>query len=151
MTKAKLELAFSVLFIALGILGFLEALRYRGQSGLMPQAVMVIATLLALVWFVQAALSLQRDTGVPIRFTLTSIIRFAATVGGTVLVVIGITRIGFFTSAAVAVPAIAYVLGYRSAWGLAVGTVLFVAVLFAVFHLLLRIPLPPEVLLRSIR
>jgi putative tricarboxylic transport membrane protein len=146
-TKTKLELGAGVLVTIVCLLSIWEAFQYRGESGLMPQAVTTIATLLALVWVVQTVLSLQREEGTAIKFNIPVALRFTALVGGTVLVVLGITSIGFFTSAAIAVPVISVILGYRRPGGIALATVIFVAVLFGVFHLLLRIPLPPEALL----
>ncbi|MEQ3625393.1 MAG: tripartite tricarboxylate transporter TctB family protein [Celeribacter sp.] len=63
---------------------------------------------------------------------------------GGLFLLIGMSILGFFTTAAIAVPAMAWGLGYRRPLGLLLGTACFIVLLLLVFRALLALPLPPE-------
>ena len=63
---------------------------------------------------------------------------------GGLFLLIGMSVLGFFTTAAIAVPAMAWGLGYRRPLGLLLGTACFIVLLLLVFRALLALPLPPE-------
>lgn len=114
---------------------------------MMPRMVLFLALALTAIWIIQNILRLRRNTELPVRFNQVAAWRFVTLFGGTAIAVLGISTLGYFTSAAVILPAIAVMIGYRRPLPIIIGTVAFVAVLFSVFHLLLNIPLPPEAIL----
>ena len=114
---------------------------------MMPRTVLVLALALTAIWIFQSVVGLRRNAGLPIQLNQLTVWRFLALFGGTAIAVLGISTLGYFTSAAIILPIVAMAIGYRRPVPIIIGTVAFVAVLFSVFHLLLNIPLPPEAIL----
>lgn len=150
MRKAKIETGASLLVCAISIFGFWEAWGYAGEGGLMPRGIMALIILLSVIWVIQSARALQRGAGGMIAPSPKQL-RFAGMLVAAGLgLLFGMRLIGFYTSAAIIVPLLGYGLGYRNLRGLAVGTLLFLLLLVAVFRLLLAVPLPPEAILTMI-
>ncbi|WP_126975919.1 tripartite tricarboxylate transporter TctB family protein [Frigidibacter oleivorans] len=152
MRRVHLELALSLGCAALSLLGYATARGYGGGSGMLPSAVLLIATALSAIWFLQSVIELRRTpvegpAPDPLRISPAQLGRFAALILGTALVVLGIDSIGFFTAGLILLPAMAVALGYRAPGPIAVATLCFIALLYGVFHLLLKLPLPPEAVL----
>ena len=147
MRKATVESGASLLVCLFSIFGLMEALSYPGEGGLMPRGVMSLMILLSAIWFLQSVKAMLQDTGGMIAPTMVQLRSAGMLVLAGLGLLFGMQFIGFFTSAAIIVPLLGYGLGYRNLRGLAIGTVLFLVLLVAVFRLLLAVPLPPEVIL----
>lgn len=150
MKKAAVETGVSLLVTLLSIFGFLEALSYAGEGGLMPRVVMALAILLSGIWALQSARTVLAGSGEVIAPNAQQLWSAAMLIVAGIALLLGIRHVGFYTSAAVIVPLLGYGLGYRNLRGLAIGTVLFLILLIAVFRLLLAVPLPPEAILTLI-
>ena len=146
MRKSVVELVVGVVLTAVSLAGLVEAWSYSGQSGLLPRAVLVAAVFLSLVWCLQSLRAMRAD-GERIVIEKPRLARFGALLLGGALYVLGIAWVGFFTSTIIIVPAIAISLGYRNWTVILLSTLGFVVVLYAVFRLLLGIPLPDELIL----
>lgn len=147
MRRLHLEILAGLSAAVAFLIFLIQAMGYRGGSGMMPRMVLFLALALTAIWIIQNILRLRRNTELPVRFNQVAAWRFVTLFGGTAIAVLGISTLGYFTSAAVILPAIAVMIGYRRPLPIIIGTVAFVAVLFSVFHLLLNIPLPPEAIL----
>ena len=147
MRKAKIETGASLLVCAISIFGFWEAWGYSGEGGLMPRAVMALMIVLSIIWVLQSVRALQLGAGDMIAPTPAQWRSAAMLVAAGLALLFGMRLIGFYTSAAIIVPVLGYGLGYRNLRGLALGTLLFLLLLVAVFRLLLAVPLPPEAIL----
>ena len=137
--------AFGVL--AASGLGLFEAWSYSGESGLMPRGVMIAGIVLSTKWLFDSIASFRGGCELPVGVAPIAIRSAAMLLIAGLALLLGMQFIGFFTSAAIVVPGLAMGLGYRRPMGLFISTVLFVALLVAVFRLLLGVPLPPEVFL----
>ncbi|MCJ8139868.1 tripartite tricarboxylate transporter TctB family protein [Falsirhodobacter halotolerans] len=147
MRTTHLETGAAALTLICSIAGMTAAWSYSGTSGLMPRAVLGICIALSLVWLGQSLSKMRTTQGAAIHFHGPTVMRFCVTVGGTALVIVGTAMIGFFTTAIVLLPLMAVAIGYRDPVRLAIGTLAFIGLLYSVFHLLLKIPLPPEAIL----
>lgn len=116
----------------------------------MPRGIMALMILLSAIWVIQSARALQQGTGGMIAPTSGQLRSAAMLVTAGLGLLFGMKLIGFYTSAAIIVPLLGYGLGYRNLRGLAMGTLLFLLLLAAVFRLLLAVPLPPEAILTMI-
>ncbi|MBJ3774877.1 tripartite tricarboxylate transporter TctB family protein [Acuticoccus mangrovi] len=150
MNRRTVELVVALAVGALCVGGLFEAYSYRGQSSTMPLAVVGTALALSLIWAVQSAVGLARGDTAAFSPSPLEALRFAIVVVAAVLYVYGVIHVGFFTSTVIMVPVLAAALGYRNWLASLIATVIFVAVLYGVFHMLLAIPLPPETLLGSL-
>jgi len=133
--------------LVLSCLGLLEAWTYEGESGLMPRTAMIAVIALSGLWLVESIAEMRRGSPAPASRAPVPLRSALMLAGGCLALVFGMLFIGLFTSAAIFVPALACGLGYRRPLGVILGTVLFVALLIAVFRVLLGVPLPPELLL----
>lgn len=147
--RAVIELVAALGVGAISVLGVVEASRYNGASSYMPLAVTGLAVALSGVWAVQAALALARGGGGSFDIGAHLLARFAIIVAAVIAYVAGIGTIGFFTSTFIMVPGLAILIGYRNIPVALLSTVGFCVVLYAVFRLLLSIPLPPERLFQA--
>lgn len=151
MRRAVLETGFSLAACALSMLGLMEAWRYNGEGGIMPRGVLILTLFLSALWVIQSLLALRRENPKTISASPAQLRGALMLVVAGIALLFGMQKIGFFTTAAVLVPALAWGLGYREPKGLAIGTVLFLALLIAVFQQLLKVPLPPEIILTPLR
>ncbi|MGB5917849.1 tripartite tricarboxylate transporter TctB family protein [Arcobacter sp.] len=146
--KIYLEIIIAISLVGICLAGLIfEVSTYSGTSSIMPYGVLTIAGVLSLFWFIQSILEL-RKTQVLEKDVFEGSIeskRFFVFFCITLIYVIGITLIGFFTATIIAIPIISISMGYRSLMGIAVTTVLFTAIIFIVFSLFLKVPLPLEI------
>lgn len=143
MKNSVAEMLGALISAGISVFGLLEALNYSGQSGMMPQAVTAFAIFLSLIWFVNAA-KLHFSGQSEFEFAELRLAGLAKIIGGILIYVLSVRYVGFFTATIVAVPAFAYLIGYRNlkvSFATAVG---FVLILYAVFSMLLNVPLPDE-------
>lgn len=150
MRKAKIETGASLIVCAISILGFWEAWGYAGEGGLMPRGIMALMILLSAIWLIQSARALLHGAGDMIVPSPKQLRSAGMLVAAGLGLLFGMKLIGFYTSAVIIVPMLGYGLGYRNLRGLAMGTLLFLLLLVAVFRLLLAVPLPPESILTMI-
>lgn len=138
-----IELVVALVVVAFAALGLVEASGFPRASSYLPTAVLGLTCLLGLAWAAQSVLALRREPPT-IRVDRTEARRLITLAVLAPLYVLAIEQIGFFTSTFVFLPLAGFALGYTSLRGLAVSTLAFMALLYAVFGLLLRTPLPPE-------
>ncbi|MCF3933831.1 tripartite tricarboxylate transporter TctB family protein [Acuticoccus sp. M5D2P5] len=147
MPRSVIELVAALVATAVAVAGIVEASGYRGASSYMPLAVTGIAAVLGLVWAGQSAFALARGAGGTMQFPAALVGRFIIIVAAAVAYVYGIAHIGYFTSTIIMVPVLSTAIGYRNFVVTVLATIGFCAVLYAVFRLLLSVPLPPEAIL----
>lgn len=147
MRKAAVETGAASLTCILSLLGLFEAWRYGGEGGLLPRAVMMFLVLLSAIWIIQSLVALSRGPAVMIAPSPQQLRLAAVLVTAGLALIFGMSKLGFYTTATLVVPLTAYALGYRQLKVIALGTALFLAILIAVFHYLLSVPLPREILL----
>lgn len=145
--KIQIEAVFAAAAVIFCAIGMREAWRYNGETGLLPRAVLVISLVLTSLWLLKVLVGCARDSGSPIEVSAAGTKRVLVLIVAGAALMIGFSSLGFYTTTAVVVPLTAYGLGYRNIKGLLIGTGLFVVLLVAVFRLLLKVPLPPELLL----
>jgi putative tricarboxylic transport membrane protein len=143
------ELAVALVVLALAALGLVDALGFPRASAYLPVAVLGLTCFLSLAWAVQSVLAIRREPPT-LRLDPAETRRLLTLAALSLLYAVGIVEVGFFTSTIIFIPLSGLLLGYRDARGLAIATVAFTALLYAVFGLLLRTPLPPELVLTLI-
>ena len=141
------ELVIALVILALAAAGIAEATGFPVASAYLPFAVLGLTCLLSFAWAVQSVLAIRRERP-SLRLDPAETRRLLTLAGLSLLYALAITEIGFFTSTFIFIPLSAFLLGYRSVRGLAIATAAFALLLYAVFGLLLRTPLPPELILR---
>ena len=146
MKNSVAELLGASISAGISIFGFQEALNYSGKSGMMPQAVTVLATLLSFIWFFHAA-KIYFAGESKFAFKEMHILKLIKVLGGIFLYVLAVPYVGFFSATVVAVPALSYMIGYRNLKVSLATTGGFVLILYAVFILLLNVPLPHEAII----
>ncbi len=142
-----LELVIALVVLALAAAGIVQATEFPVASAYLPFAVLGLACALSLAWAVQSVLAIRRE---PPSFRLdpAETRRLLTLAGLSLIYALAIVEIGFFTATFIFIPLTAFLLGYRSVRGIAIATAAFALLLYAVFGLLLRTPLPPELILR---
>jgi hypothetical protein len=143
------ELAVALVVLALAALGLADATEFPPTSAYLPIAVLGLTCLLSFAWAVQSVLAIRREPPT-LRLDPAETRRLLTLAGLALLYALAIVHVGFFTSTFLFIPLAAFLLGYRSARGLIVSTAAFALLLYAVFGLLLRTPLPPELILRLV-
>jgi len=145
MPKQYIEIAVALIVVLASIWGVSDALNYPGESGYVPVAVLFFSILLAVVWIGQSFFSLRRrpEKLAVQRHEAKRFLLFSATA---ILYAICFGTIGFYSSTLLLIPFAAAILGYRH-WKVSIPTaVVFLVVLNIVFNLLLKTPLPPELI-----
>lgn len=148
MPRPLIELVVALVVAALCIAGFFEAANYRGASAYLPNAVLALALLLSLIWALQSVIALRKgdwDTDAPGVESWPKLLSFFAVV---FVYVIIIPLLGFFTTTLVFIPLVTVMLGYRKKSVLVGAPIVFVAALYVLFGLVLRVQLPDELLLQ---
>ena len=143
------ELVVALVVLALAVLGLVEATGFPPGSAYLPFAVLGLTCLLSRAWAVQSVLAIRREPP-RLRLDPAETRRLLTLAGLSLLYAFAIVEIGFFTSTFIFIPLAAVLLGYRSVRGLVISTAAFALLLYAVFGLLLRTPLPPELILRLV-
>ncbi|WP_142850019.1 tripartite tricarboxylate transporter TctB family protein [Telmatospirillum sp. J64-1] len=132
-----------IVFLGLGVGAAMMGKDYVGGAGALPTAIGSIMALLGAILALRGLRS--RPAGdAPAKPLFTSLPLFAVTAAICVVYVMALPSLGFFTSSALFVPVLALALGFRRPLYLAGATVIFLVLLYAVFILLLRRPLPAE-------
>lgn len=151
MNRNIVELFAAVLVCVFFAFALVEAWSYKGQSSYMPVAVTGFAVVMAGIWITQSVWKLATLAS-PAVFDPSSgdMLRFGAILIVMTIYVLGVTYLGFFSTTIVMVPVLAFLAGYRNLPATALGTILFVVGLYAVFRLLLSIPLPQDRLLNLV-
>lgn len=127
-------------FALLGLAIWWLAQGYRGASGAYPATLGVALAILGLL-VAGRALVRRGDAARPLSENAGPL---ALTIGMAALYVWGVTRIGFFTASVALMLALPPLLGLRRPWLVILATLVFVALVYAVFTLLLGKPLPPD-------
>lgn len=147
MPKQYIEIGVALVIVVASALGMADARNYPGASGYVPIAVLIFSIILALIWIGQSIISLRRNAE-PLSINRTGIVRFSIFSCVAVLYAICFSLIGFYTSTLLMIPLVSGLLGYRH-WKVSFSTsVVFLVVLNLVFNLLLKTPLPPELIMR---
>jgi putative tricarboxylic transport membrane protein len=141
------EFVVALVVLALAALGLVEAAAFPRASAYLPTAVLGLTCVLSLAWAAQSVAGMVRERP-RLRLDPAETRRLLTLAALSLLYAAGIVEVGFFTSTALFIPLSALLLGYRDARGLVISTVAFAILLYAVFGLLLRTPLPPELVLQ---
>lgn len=144
------ELTVALIVFVLSALGLTEATSFTRASAYLPTAVLGFACFLSAIWAIQSVVSIRRER--PALAVDPSEARRMITLAVlSALYALAIGWIGFFTSTIIFLPLAGVLLGYRNVIGLVIATAAFLALLYAVFGLLLNTPLPPELILQLLR
>ncbi len=138
--ERRQDIAAGLAFALLGIAVWWLAQAYRGAGGTYPA---VLGAVLAGLGLLIAGRAVLRTSN-----TARPLVENAAPLALTVIVaavyIWAVTRIGFFTASAAIMLALPPLLGLRRPWLTLLATAVFVALVYAVFVLLLGKPLPPD-------
>jgi hypothetical protein len=143
--KPTAELVTAILVMVLALIGLSFVWHYPDGSRIMPVAIMISASILAAIWAMQLLLSGRLRVQERPAFDPVVVKRLVVMFASLLLMLAGISTIGFFSTYVVLIPATAWLLGYQSPKGLVIGTVVFCAGLYLVFKVLLNRPLPLEI------
>lgn len=147
MAKQYIEIVIALLVALAFGLGLLEAIDYPGKSGYVPVAVLIFSIILSIIWLGQSITSLRRTPEV-LSVKRAEALRFAIFVSIAILYALGFYLVGFYTSTLLMIPITAGLLGFRR-WKVTIGTAfVYLIILNVVFNLLLKTPLPPELIFR---
>ena len=147
MNRRALELIASGIFAALFASLLYEGAAFPGRSAYMPIAASSIGLSMCCLWAIQSARLLALGQIEYYNINRRDILRFAMIIATGAAYVTGFVFFGFFTSTVIMLPSVSIALGYRNWKVIALTTLGFCLVLYAVFRLLLSIPLPQEYLL----
>lgn len=141
------ELLFALAILALAGAGLAEATAFPRASAYLPVAVLGLTCALGLAWAVQSLVAIARERPT-LAINPAEARRLVTLALLSPLYALAMGTIGFFTSTILFLPIAALTLGYLNWRGIALATVAFVGLLYAVFGLLLKTPLPAERLLQ---
>ena len=144
MRRESLELTAALGVTGLALAGLIQALGFPGASAYLPSAVLGFATLLGLVWTAQALWAICK-AAIPMSLDPVELRRLGIIMAGALVLVTALPVLGFFTSFAILIPLIGWLLGYRHWRSMVFGTVLFLIPLYMLFVLFLGRPLPLEI------
>lgn len=147
MPRPLIELVIALAVIAISIVGLFEAASYEGTSGYLPKAVLSLSILLSLFWALQSLLWMRRESASVASMNTESMVKLVFFLLGTLAYVLLIPVIGFFITTLVFIPVISLMLGYRKRLMLTSAPIVFVAVVYLIFVLVLKIPFPEAILL----
>ena len=139
--ERRQDIVLGAVFAALGLFATVQAAAYSGASGTYPMVLGAVMTALGLL---VAGKALWRGRREPRPLTehagraLTTV-----SIGAVYLALV--PMLGFYTASALVVLALPAALGFRKPIFLALSAAIFVAVVWAVFTLVLEKPLPPEI------
>ena len=138
------DVALGLVFAALGLFVAFQALQYRGATGVYPLALSLAIAALGAGIALRAAVR-GSDANRPIVVDRRHLA--VALVGGALYLLL-VPRVGFYTASALLVAAMPVAFGFRRPVYLAAVTAVFIALVWAVFSLVLEKPLPRELLAR---
>ncbi|WP_093424731.1 tripartite tricarboxylate transporter TctB family protein [Tranquillimonas alkanivorans] len=150
MNRSAFECVTALVVLAASAAGLVESLGFRNQGAIMPVTVTALASALSAIWLATSAVAVVRGTGKRVELDGRKVARFSVLCFAAVAYVYLMSRIGFFTTTILVVPALAFIGGYRNAKVLVAATIGFVVVLYGVFRGLLSVPLPDDLLLSLI-
>ena len=139
--KATTDLASGLFFLSLGVGAIFLARSFGPGAAMFPTIVAALMVMFASVLILRALTGRGRVPSAPV---ITEGKRFAIMLGATLVYIVLLPEVGFFTSSALFVPITAAALGFRRPVYLAVTTLIFIVLLYALFVVLLKRPLPPE-------
>ncbi|WP_428648888.1 tripartite tricarboxylate transporter TctB family protein [Roseibium sp.] len=151
--KSKIfEGILAALVLILSVWAFVESTAYSKASAFMPLAVLGLAVLLAGSWLAEVALRGNAAEGAQDEGSETAayLARFLTLTVLVLLYVSSIRWLGFFTATLCVIPAFAYASGFRDLKTACFASVAFTSVLFGIFNLFLKVPLPAELATRLI-
>lgn len=144
MTRAVQDRAIGIVIFVLAGATILYTARLSFEAGLFPR-------LVATVMLIAAAGMVVRSFFAGLRERAPDLVingrLLAITLVASVLYVLAVRSLGYLSSSAIFVPALAYLLGLRSHRAILVGTVLFITLMYLVFVRVFQLPLPREMLL----
>ena len=147
MNRPFVELVAAGLFAGLFVVLLAQGIGYPGRSTYMPVAASGIGLAMCALWALGSVRKLAAGPAERFEVTGGDVGRFALILGAGIAYLAGFVWLGFFTSTLILMPALSLALGYRNLTVIALTTLGFALVLWAVFRLLLGVPLPPEALL----
>ncbi|MBU2020748.1 MAG: tripartite tricarboxylate transporter TctB family protein [Gammaproteobacteria bacterium] len=143
MNKAKVELLSSTVVTIFSVCGLIEAWGYSATSGFLPRIVLFIMLALSLIWIAQSLRSIlkfkSQEKTADFEWG-----KFSLIISSSSLFVLGISYLGVITSSVIFTPLLALGLGYRNVKNVIIAAVVFCTLIYVVFRVVLRIPLPPE-------
>lgn len=131
--------------MTLSIIGLSVVWHYPAGSRIMPIAITITAAILSAIWAIQLIASGQLRIQSRPKIDPAVVKRLVVIFGALLVMLVGVSTIGFFSTYVVLIPATAWLLGYRNPKGLAIGTISFCVALYVVFQIVLSRPLPPEI------
>ena len=141
--EARQDIVLGLGFASLGIAAAWMARGYAGASGAYP---MVLGLVLALLGVIVAARAVRPTFG-QARSLCDAPARLITAVVISALYVAAVTQLGFYTSSFLVMLAMPAALGFRRGLYALATAVVFVAIVFLVFSVLLENPLPREAIL----
>ncbi|MEB8431046.1 tripartite tricarboxylate transporter TctB family protein [Cocleimonas sp. KMM 6892] len=140
------ELVAMVLIFFAGAILLLDAKDLPKESALLPIAMLVFMMLLALVLFFTTLRKLhKKEEQKPL---IAKPARFLGVIVTTIFYAIAVDNLGFYTSTAIMVPLTSWAFGYRRWAHLLISAVVFVGILFLIFHVAMNRQFPTEFFLR---
>ena len=143
MNKAKIELLSSIVVTIFSVFGLIEAWGYSATSGFLPRIVLFIMLALSLIWVAQSLKSIlqfkSQEKTADFEWG-----KFFLIISSSTLFVLGISYLGVITSSVIFTPLLALGLGYRNVKNVTIAALVFCTLIYVVFRVVLRIPLPPE-------
>ncbi|AWB32837.1 tripartite tricarboxylate transporter TctB family protein [Orrella marina] len=143
--KVSLELGAATLVAVLSLYGLLTVWNYPDGSRIMPVGVMILSTVLSLIWIVQLMMSGKLKTDPAPEIDVAEVKRVCTILLSLPVLILGVAKLGFFTTFVLMIPVITWLLGYRNWRGIATGTVIFSGGLYLIFKVVLNRPLPAEI------
>ncbi|WP_417560633.1 tripartite tricarboxylate transporter TctB family protein [Marinomonas sp.] len=143
MNKAKIELLSSIVVTIFSVFGLIEAWGYSATSGFLPRIVLFIMLALSLIWVAQSLKSIlqfkSQEKTADFEWG-----KFFLIISSSTLFVLGISYLGVITSSVIFTPLLALGLGYRNVKNVTIAAFVFCTLIYVIFRVVLRIPLPPE-------
>lgn len=148
MRQASIELGVASLGAGLSLTGVVYAMEFPRDSAYLPTAVLSLLTLLLVVWATKAFVLVRQQRTEPLQFQKGEVRRFVVLVIASIALIAISPWLGFATSFLIFVPLTGFLLGYRKWKWLLLTGVVFTALIYLVFIVLLSRPLPAELLMR---
>lgn len=145
MPRQIVEIAVAaVIFVASGF-GIRQALTFTGAAAYMPVVVLGFAMILCCIWAAQSLISLRRER-IDIVVKIDEFRRLIIIAALSLVYVLMIPVLGFFSATVLFIPITAFWLGLRNLKVIALATVGFTGLLYVTFNMVLNTPLPPELI-----
>ncbi|MFO7748133.1 MAG: tripartite tricarboxylate transporter TctB family protein [Orrella sp.] len=143
--KIAAELVTALSVLTLSVVGLSIVWHYPAGSRIMPIAITIAAAILSAIWAIQLLASGELRVESRPQIDKAVAKRLIVIFGALLVMLAGVSTIGFFSTYVVLIPLTAWLLGYRRPKGLAIGTVTFCVALYVVFQIVLNRPLPLEI------